>query len=1550
MMKQRRLSLKLIALLLAVATLLSVFPLSILSIDTAESPEPGSEELANVVILHNGAQKSSVTLAEYGKETLTALVSGVEFTTRTWQIRTPDGDQWISIYGKNGETLDVTLALVSSMLDANGCAYLRHVVKNGTKTYASAPIEIVISYKALTEQTVSPIAYNAAPAAQADEDGEAAPLISIVINYIFDNGGLAFEPYGASVAKGSSFNVTVTSPSVMGYDPFRRIDVIDEETGAVVGSDYISAKTVTIDIESIEENLTIYVIYEPAIVKFSVHHHLQDLTDDAYSMQADYVTTGYGLTGALVPENLEMDIPGFKSLAYDTTITIAADGSTVVEIRYDRIYYLVTFDMMGGYGTDPVYTRYGSEIGANPPTRHGYVFEGWELVSYGKEVPTDAQKSAYDINGNGKTITLPDASLTYRAKWITQLTTYTMVFWKENIDDNGFTYWGHLKNLTAMSGTVVDGEDRVDEVADIDDEKYFTYCDVLTDKDVIVEGDGSTVVNVYYTRNRYSITFKAPGKCVIPENHTHTREECYVTLCGESHTHTDACDPKLQCTLPVHEAHTDACIGCGNVEHTHTDACYCGTAEHTHTKECWPNAGNSANKPARAPNNPKDGQIYRSGTGLYAIYYIHIKGTWYRYNGTGVSNNAVVDPACSYKTEHTHESSCIRCEFTSEHVHSNACYKDTLHTHVEACYRYACEKEAHVHSDACYLLHCGIPAGHDHTSNCTNASKTNTVKIVYKKYQENISDIWPIVDGNGVRYDGGERWEPQDSSLYSAVLVFMANMPPENLTLALSESSASTYTMNYYLEVLPGQAYTHSYDGRNYVLYTTVKANYNYITKAEDFFDINGYTQLTSNPKFASNGQIKISTSNKTVNFYYGRKVDHKLEFSSNGTVLADKTVAGILYKMPLQDYYFEPQYPSNLEEGAYVFGGWYTSPGCFDGTEVDWSTLTMPAGGILLYANWVPIVHAVEIYTSYTNGEYKDKIGDTQYINHNYFANSPEKNPTNGSYVFQGWFYIDDMDGKEKAFVFTGIPVDQDMKIYAKWSSRITVSYKINYVLKIGGKEIAQSEIGQAIAGDNKTFYAKVDQALYEGYQTGFYPLTSSHTVTMSAEQPMHEYTFEYVYVESMPYAVKYVDENGNPIPGLETKREMKNTLSVVTETFVKISKMMPDAYQKRLILSATGEDLDKDGVLDNNVITFRYVADEQHAYYKVVHYIQNIAGDGYREYRSEEAKGVIKNSYTFAPITITGFAFNASKALLNGNPVEVNADGHVVATLGEDGLLVELYYDRVNVSYTVNYLESGTDKVLYTQKIGSGIFGGQVAERAPGLTHLGYTLVGEELKQLHLSSNIEINVINFYYEESIYSIKYLIVGSEGGGLSIGSENVHAVSGKANGSTPHVNKGYKFMGWFLDEACSRPVPDAWVNAETHQLIPQSNGVWTANATYYARIIPDVSTLTIHTAGAAEIDEGQVFIYRIQGVSANVADIDLTVTVTGNGSITVSDLEIGDYTVTCLTDWSFRYEVASESKKVSLAVDGNKNVVSFGQVRSLRQWLDGNHSIKNIFN
>ena len=104
---------------------------------------------------------------------------------------------------------------------------------------------------------------------------------------------------------------------------------------------------------------------------------------------------------------------------------------------------------------------------------------------------------------------------------------------------------------------------------------------------------------------------------------------------------------------------------------------------------------------------------------------------------------------------------------------------------------------------------------------------------------------------------------------------------------------------------------------------------------------------------------------------------------------------------------------------------------------------------------------------------------------------------------------------------MFTGIPVTEDLDIYAKWSSHISVEYKIEYKLYATGETIADPTVGMAIAGNNKTFHAKAGDQLYVGYQTGYYPLVNSHTITMSADGT-HTFTFYYVYVESMPYEVR--------------------------------------------------------------------------------------------------------------------------------------------------------------------------------------------------------------------------------------------------------------------------------------------------------------------------------------------------------------------------------------------------------------------------------------------
>lgn len=1514
--------LKVIALFLAILVISG-------SVINRAVPALSAEAEEKPYIVLDEERVSDVTLYEDAKLRLEA-VSKSNASAYQWQIKEPSGgDRWINISDGYSRYLWVTYALVGSMLYPDDTAQLRCRMSIDSKEVFTEPVKVTVSYNVPDDFNIQPEEKAPMLYSMRSPQTENATY-SIVINYLFDNNAIAFEPYGAVVAAGSNFNAKITSPTVVGYSPFRR-----------VGNDYVDASVVEFDLTDIKQNITINVIYEPALVDYSVHHHLQHIQDDEYSVHYDLITKGKALTGSVVGDGLalsESELPGFKALAYEK-LTVAADGSTVIEIRYDRNYYLIDFDMNGGYGTEPVYTRFGATVGANIPTRHGYIFDGWELVSYGGQTPTTEQQAMYALNPGG-VIQVPAANLSYKARWITQETTYTMVFWRENADDSGYSYWGYLDNLKAMSGSYVSGQDYVSRVDGIDDEAYFTFNKNKTEKNVLVEGDGSTVVNVYYTRNYYTLTFKATGTCTITPNHTHT-DDCYDSTCGLGHTHTAECIPELECTTEEHTAHTDECIICGKSEHIHgTVGCECTKPEHSHTVNCWNNIGSVQSSLNNAPSKPEEGYIYRSGL----RYYIYIGGRWYRYNGRGVSSGDIVDPVCNL-TAHTHGNDCS-CKETP-HTHSDSCYRDIIHTHTDACYKYSCGEDQHIHDADCKRLICAIPERHSHTTNCNNASRTNTVKTIYAKYDQSLKDIWPLTDDNGKKYDGGERWSPSDSSYYSQVLVYIAHMPPDDFTLTLSTANYKTYTMNYYLQVLPGGSYDVQYNNKYYKLDNTVKAIYNYITKVEDFFDMGGFVQSASDPAFGSNGQITTNSNALTVNFYYDRITDHYLEFNNNGVVLDEHSVHGVMYGAPLKEYNFVPEYPENLEPNAYMFKGWYISPGCFDGTEVDWDNLVSPEGDLMLYSKWAPVTHTVRVFKDATKTE---QIGHDQTVDHKAFASLPSGDITNGNYVFQGWFYKETVNGVEveKAFAFNGIPVLKDMDIYAKWSSHVSVEYKINYKLFNTDTDIADPTIGSAIAGHNKTFDAKAGDLLYTDYRSGYYPLVNSHTITMSVDGT-HEFTFYYVFVESMPYKVQYIDEvTGEKL--CEDKVVMDNSLSVVTETFKRFDKKMPDTYQKRLVLSADKTDSDGDGIFDANVITFYYKSDEEHAYYRVVHYIQNISGDTYREYRSEEAVGIIGNSYSVNALNITGFAYNGEKTAINGTPAP-NSATTVTSALTADGLLIEFYYDRVNYNYFVRYINSSTDTELYPQKVGSGVFGEQVVEYAENLESIGYELVSDNAKTTTISANEELNVIEFLYQEKTVALKYQVIGPMGCGvLSQYSENITAISGVSNGSAPIINKGFLFVGWYTDSDCTKPVNPSWVDGNTNKLVPDKTGaVWSA-ATYYAKFIALETDLTITTKSTSATDSGQVFIFNIKGKDGtDTKDINLTVTVVGNDSVTVTKLPTGDYTVTELTDWSWRYENSSPKREITLQYHEGSNEMIFDNSRENGKWLDDNSHKDNRF-
>ena len=139
--------------------------------------------------------------------------------------------------------------------------------------------------------------------------------------------------------------------------------------------------TVTTSFEMPADNVTLTGTWTAkSDTAYQVKHYLQNLTDDGYTL--DETETKAGTTGAQT-EAVAKSYTGFTVQSFNQQ-TIAADGTTVVEIHYNRNTYKVTYD----YGTAPagasdlpteaIY-KYGAKVPvADKATAPGYNFDGWK--------------------------------------------------------------------------------------------------------------------------------------------------------------------------------------------------------------------------------------------------------------------------------------------------------------------------------------------------------------------------------------------------------------------------------------------------------------------------------------------------------------------------------------------------------------------------------------------------------------------------------------------------------------------------------------------------------------------------------------------------------------------------------------------------------------------------------------------------------------------------------------------------------------------------------------------------------------------------------------------------------------------------------------------------------------------------------------------------------------------------------------------------------------------------------------------------------------------
>lgn len=481
-----------------------------------------SEDGQNYIFDEDGNALTEVALPLYEKKILKSESSLQGKVSYQWQILS-DG-QWIDIHGEDEAEIEINIGMFVNILDENLQANLRCVSNSGSKTVEgdAIPVTIVLPEMAGTEAAVA--AYSLRPESVSGGDGmvtDTAAAYSLRSASVSTGDGITLAAggnqsgimtvdesdiskvlvtikfiYGSNnqavsgdriydIQLGGSVSDSFDIPVMEGYNAY-----LEEDTETIY-------TTYTLNLDNVTDDTVITFKYWPAKVNYTVIYFWQNTEDDDYTEHERYTTTGFTGSTAFVED---VKYTGFYQLLYEE-VPIASDGSTVVEVYYDREYYKMLFDLDGGYGIQPVYARYGTEIDLPNPTKAGYTFVGWDDVTTG--------------SGDGIQDILPKTIPAYHSKY--------KAIWKA--DDNAkvtIVYWGENAN----------------------DEEY-SYIDSQE----------------LYVKPGTELTFGENQLVCTLEEHTHG-EGCSYQCGIEPHVHAEECYT-LSCKKDEHVC-TDACYSCGH--------------------------------------------------------------------------------------------------------------------------------------------------------------------------------------------------------------------------------------------------------------------------------------------------------------------------------------------------------------------------------------------------------------------------------------------------------------------------------------------------------------------------------------------------------------------------------------------------------------------------------------------------------------------------------------------------------------------------------------------------------------------------------------------------------------------------------------------------------------------------------------------------------------------------------------------------------------------------------------------------------------------------
>lgn len=226
------------------------------------------------------------------------------------------------------------------------------------------------------------------------------------------------------------------------------------------------------------QTITVQAIFETVYTVYFKHDGrtvaTKELTDTQPSVSTGDVLVPVGadekLTGWYIGETRYETVSKADFPAGSDTLTLTA--------RVDKGYW-IHFNSDGGSYVAPQFVT-GNTIQPADPARPGFSFEGW-----------------YEESGNRFTFGSPlTSNITLTAHWKSNTSTkYTVIHWQENADNNEYA----LRESEEKSGST-----GAPTTAAAKSYEGFT-AQTITQQ--TINGDGLTIVNVYYKRNVYAVKF-----------------------------------------------------------------------------------------------------------------------------------------------------------------------------------------------------------------------------------------------------------------------------------------------------------------------------------------------------------------------------------------------------------------------------------------------------------------------------------------------------------------------------------------------------------------------------------------------------------------------------------------------------------------------------------------------------------------------------------------------------------------------------------------------------------------------------------------------------------------------------------------------------------------------------------------------------------------------------------------------------------------------------------------------------------------------------------